>query len=191
MAAKPKSSSKTSKITPERLLDAIAPRIADGRLHSVNLATAAKLANVTLAEVEACFPERQALLVALHQRYVKQVLDRVVEESGRHPAGLPRLRMSITGFLDACLEQRNVRQQLLEMEARHLALARAAAARRNSFRVMLSLELKSCGVKHPDDMASLMRSMVEETSRMEGEAGKAKPAARALLWSFLESQVPR
>lgn len=191
MAAKPKAASKSHKITPERLLDAIAPRIADGGLRSVSLASAARLANVTPAEVEACFPERQALLVALHQRYVKQVLDRVVAESGQHPAGLPRLRESITGFLDACLEQRNVRQQLLEMEARHLALARAAAARRNSFRVMLSLELKSCGVAHPDEMASLMRSMVEETSRMECEAGKAKPVSRALLWSFLESQIPR
>ena len=177
---------------PNANLDQVRRAILDATLELAEVATLTSITfeflsantGISVSEIEACFGTHDGFIAALHRHFLMDLIDSIMASS---PPGEARLKRSTEAFLNRCVECRNLRRQLVALDAGNPSLRQEGSARRNGFKILLSMELKSMGINSPEYAARLMRSIVEEISYIEAEEGQANPGLREKIWIFLES----
>jgi AcrR family transcriptional regulator len=160
-------------------------RLADaGRAADLRPATVAKEAGLAEGVFHTCFPDESDFLLALHRHFLNGILRQVVMSLVGQPAGAERIRRGVQTFLDGCVQQRGLRELLLQLET-HAQMRETARLRRQAFAEMLRLEFRAAGWAHPAETARLYRVMIEEAATAELEAAADLPLMRHVLWQFL------
>ena len=181
-ARKP-ASKKSLEACRRELLDATIPLAEHTSLSEITFPALAKHTGTPLKDIEACFANRDEFLTALHQHFLVDLIESIL---AKMPPGETRLRCSVEAFLDRCVESRNLRRQLIALERDNPAISKVGVARRNGFRMMLTMELKAIGIAQADHAARIFRTLIEEVSFIETEEARPNPVLREKIWQHLD-----
>lgn len=130
------------------------------------------------------FPDRDAFLSAMHQRFHEQAGKAVVAAMAQHPPGRARLQAGMTAYFEVCLVSRGVRA--LVLEARNTpGVAADVAARNAAFAGMAQPDLLAMGWPDARAAAGLVVAMSAELSMAEMAAGQRDERGREVLWALL------
>lgn len=157
----------------------------------VAVADRAGLSGLTVAAVSAqaglakgtfylYFPDRDAFIDALHQRFYERVNEAVLGAAGEMPDGLDKQLAAIDAYLDVCLENKGVKALVLETRSRP-GLTTYMEEREELFARLSEPNFKAMGASSPSVAARLSVAMTSETALIELDAGKRVPAARRTL----------
>ena len=91
----------------EAILEAALDAFAAGAYHDTSLDSVAERAGISKALIYEHFESKRELHGALLERYVHELLSRVIEASAQADAGEPRLRAGLEAFLDFVEERRD------------------------------------------------------------------------------------
>lgn len=125
------------------------------------------------------FPDRGALMVALHQRFHDALFERIRSDTAALPPGPERARRRLLAFLDGCRAQPGVRSMLLE--ARAEPAVAAEVVRRNDEAARTLAEDLPAGVAHPLETTRLITAAAAEAATLELAAQRRLPRLRAAL----------
>ena len=127
------------------------------------------------------FPDRTALVVAMHERFHDELFDRIAAATAQQPAGLPRLRARLMAFLDGCQDRPGVRSLL--RDARAEPAVRAQVERRNEQAARsLATDLRAgAPTGHEAQTARLLVAATVEAAAAELQAGRRLTAVRRAL----------
>jgi TetR/AcrR family transcriptional repressor of nem operon len=170
----------------EALLEAgaaVAERAGVGGLTVAEVARAAGLAKGTFYLY---FPDREAFIDALHQRFYARVTEAIMRAVEGLEPGVERVVAANLAYLDACLE--NLGAKALVLETRNQPnLTETMEDRQELFAKLAAADLRAIGVANPDVTARMIVAMTSEASLIELRAGRRTPAARKALRGFIES----
>jgi len=127
------------------------------------------------------FPDRTALVVAMHERFHDELFDRIATATAQQTAGLPRLRARLVAFLDGCRDMPGVRSLLRDAHAE--PAVRAQVERRNAQAAgALAGDLRAgAPTGHEAQTARLLVAATVEAAAAELQAGRRLPALRRAL----------
>src|SRR3954454_18693908 len=123
------------------------------------------------------FPDREAFVAAIHERFYERVERRVAAAIGATEPGPERLGRGMIAYLDACLEERGVKALLTEARGAGEALT----SRQATFAALAEPSLKAMGWKDVKVAGRLFVALTSEAALIELEAGRKVPAARRVL----------
>jgi TetR/AcrR family transcriptional regulator, transcriptional repressor for nem operon len=126
------------------------------------------------------FPDRDAFIDALHQRFYERVNEAVLGEAAHLPDGLEKQLTAIDAYLDVCLENKGVKALVLETRSRP-GLTTYMEEREELFARLSEPNFKAMGASNPRVAARLAVAMTSETALIELDAGRRVPAARTTL----------
>ena len=130
------------------------------------------------------FPDRDAFLSALHQRFHEQAGRAVAAALAQHPPGRIRLQAGMTAYFEVCLGNRGVKA--LVLEARNTpGVAAEVAARNTAFAALAEPDLLAMGWPEAQATARLVIAMSAELAMDEMAAGKRDERGREALWALL------
>ena len=131
------------------------------------------------------FPDRDAFLSALHERFHEGTKRAVGAALAAHPPGRARLSAGMTAYFETCLRNQGVRALLLE--ARNApGVGDEVAARNAAFAVIAEPDLRAMGWTEARHAARLVLAMSAELAMAEMAVGERNEAARQVLWDLLE-----
>ena len=131
------------------------------------------------------FPDRDAFLSALHERFHEGTKRAVGAALAEHPPGRARLSAGMTAYFETCLRNQGVRALLLE--ARNApGVGDEVAARNAAFAVIAEPDLRAMGWTEARHAARLVLAMSAELAMAEMAEGRRDEAARQVLWDLLE-----
>lgn len=125
------------------------------------------------------FPDRGALLVALHRRFHDDLFAAIAASTSADRPGPARARARVAGFLDGCRRQRGVRAMLLQARTEPAILAEVARRNDDAAR-LLAGDLRG-SVPRPLETARLLVAATAEVALLELAAGRALPHLRGAL----------
>lgn len=96
------------------ILDAAVALAESEGLHALSVARITAAAGHAKGTFYVHFPDRTALLVAIHRWFHDRVFTQIIAETATAAPGPDRVRMRLVAFLDACLSLPGVRALLLE-----------------------------------------------------------------------------
>lgn len=131
------------------------------------------------------FPDRAALLVALHRWFHDRVFAEVIAQTSDDPAGAGRARRRLLAFLDACRTLPGVRALLLDARTEP-AIAKEVESRNRQATQVLGADLAG-STAHPQETARLLVLAAADVAGRESTRGRRHPAARQALLDL----VPR
>jgi AcrR family transcriptional regulator len=126
------------------------------------------------------FPDRSALLVAVHQRFHEQIGMAIGEAVREFDPGVQRLLAAANAYLDACIALVGTKAMLLEARA-DLAVSADAAARERTLAKQAARSFEAVGITHAPEAARLYVALVAETALVELEYGQRVPTMREEL----------
>ncbi|QMU67054.1 TetR/AcrR family transcriptional regulator [Streptacidiphilus sp. P02-A3a] len=130
------------------------------------------------------FPDRDAFLSALHQRFHEQSGQAVAAALGRHAPGRIRLQAAMTAYFEVCLSHRGVKA--LVLEARNTPGVAAEVADRNAaFAALAEPDLRAMGWPEAGTAVRLVVAMCAELAMAELAAGERDERGRQVLWQLL------
>ena len=182
----------TAPVTPkgrrarEALLEAgaeVAERAGVGGLTIAEVVRSAGLAKGTFYLY---FPDREAFIDALHQRFYARVTEAVLSAVEGMEPGIERVVAANLAYLDVCLENSGAKAFVLETRNQP-NLTETMEDRQQMFAKLAAGDLKAIGVASPDVTARMVVAMTSEASLIELRAGRRTPAARRALRGFIES----
>jgi AcrR family transcriptional regulator len=172
--------------TKESLLkagEAVAGR--DG-LGGLSVAAVTAQAGVAKGTFYVYFPDREAFVDALHQRFFDQVGEAVgAAASGLEP-GRDLLVAVIEAYLDVCLTNHAVKALILEARAQN-SLTAAMAERVADLLKLAEPSLRVLGLTPTQISTRLLMALTSEAALIELEAGCQVPAARATIRALLDT----
>ena len=124
------------------------------------------------------FPDRAALLVALHRWFHDTVFDHVISSTDSDEAGPERARRRLIAFLDACRQLPGVRALLLDARTEPAIAAEVDGRNRQAGRI-LAADLTEAA--HPRETARILVIAAAEIAARESAAGRRLPVARKAL----------
>jgi TetR/AcrR family transcriptional regulator, transcriptional repressor for nem operon len=128
------------------------------------------------------FPDRDAVLTAIHDRFHQELFDRIAGESANEPPGVRRVTKRLGLFLDGCIQMQATRALLVD--ARYDPSLTAMSARRSRQAAeVLAEDLP----KHDVTGARLLVAATTEASLAELEAGHQLPDIRSALFAMARS----
>lgn len=143
------------------------------------------IANITAAAGHAKgtfyvhFPDRAALLVALHQWFHERVFAEVIAQTSDGPAGPGRARQRLLAFLDVCRTLPGVRALLLDARAEP-AIAKEVEGRNRQATRVLGADLAGVAA-YPQETARFLVLAAADVAGRESTRGRRLPAARRAL----------
>ncbi len=169
----------------DRLL-AAAPRLADLlRLEQLTPGLIAEASSVSEADFCAEFDGVGDYMAATHHRYMEMILSRLIRETGQMRPGPERILRASMLQLDICLEVRALRSLIMQARRQIPQVAEDLYKRNRATSLMICLELKSLGCKHPLVTARYWCQLVLEAAEIEADAGVRVPESRQVLHDFL------
>jgi TetR/AcrR family transcriptional regulator, transcriptional repressor for nem operon len=130
------------------------------------------------------FPDRDAFLSAMHQRFHEQTGRAVAAALAQHPPGRIRLQAGMTAYFEVCLGNRGVKA--LVLEARNTpGVAAEVAARNAAFATLAEPDLLAMGWTEARNAARLVVAMCAELAMAELAAEKPDERGRQVLWDLL------
>jgi TetR/AcrR family transcriptional repressor of nem operon len=131
------------------------------------------------------FPDRDAFLSALHERFHEGTKRAIGTAMAEHPPGRVRLRAGMTAYFETCLRNMGVRALLLEARNSR-AVGADMAARSEALAAVAELDLRAMGWTEGRRAARLVLAMSAELAMAEMAEGERDEAARQVLWDLLE-----
>ena len=129
------------------------------------------------------FPDRDAFVSAVHERFYGRVDAAIAVAVGDLPPGPERLRLGTEAYLDACLVDRAMKALLLEARAQGASID----LRQAGFADLIEPDLRAMGWRDARPAARLLVAMTSEAALTELEAGRPVPAARRSLRRFMRA----
>jgi TetR/AcrR family transcriptional repressor of nem operon len=154
---------------------------------SVNRVVA--LAGVAKGTFYVHFPDREAFVDALHERFHRHVSEAVAGATAGVAPGAELIVAAIDAYLDVCLAERAVKALTLEARADG-ALTTEMAARHDRFVTSAVPSLREMGWPDARAAAQLLSAMTSELAIRELEAGRQLPGGRRALRRFLGVAEP-
>ncbi len=124
------------------------------------------------------FPDRAALLVALHRWFHETVFAQVADGTAGDEPGPERARRRLLMFLDACRALPGVRALLLEARTEPAVAAEVDSRNRQASRI-LATDL--AGTAHPLETARILVLAAADLACRESVGNRRIPAARQAL----------
>ena len=124
------------------------------------------------------FPDRAALLVALHRWFHDTVFEQVISATADDEPGPQRARRRLIAFLDACRELPGVRALLLDARTEP-AIAAEVDKRNQQATQLLASDLAATA--HPREKARILVLAAADIAARESQQGLTIPAARKAL----------
>jgi AcrR family transcriptional regulator len=182
----------TTPVTPkgrrarEALLQAGADVAERAGVGSLTIAEVTRTAGLAKGTFYLYFPDREAFIDALHQRFYARVTEEVLHAVDGMEAGVERVVAANLAYLDVCLA--NMGAKALVLETRNQPnLTETMEDRQQLFAKLAAGDLRAIGVPSPDVTARMIVAMTSEASLIELRAGRKMPAARRALRGFIES----
>lgn len=154
-------------------------------LAGLTIAAVTREAGVAKGTFYLYFPDRDAFIDALHQRFYERVNEAVTGAVGELPNGLEQQLVAMEAYLDVCLENLGVKALVLETRSQP-GLTTTMEEREELFAGLAAPNLKAMGAPSPATAARLIVSLTSEAALIELEAGRRVPAARKLLRKLVE-----
>ncbi|MFC1410845.1 TetR/AcrR family transcriptional regulator [Streptacidiphilus sp. N1-12] len=130
------------------------------------------------------FPDRDAFLSAMHQRFHEQAGQAVAAAYAQHPPGRIRMQAGMTAYFEVCLSNRGVKA--LVLEARNTpGVAADVAARNAAFAALAEPDLLAMGWTEARTAANLVVAMSAELAMAEMAAEQRDERGRQVLWDLL------
>ena len=170
----------------EALLEAgaaVAERAGIGGLTVAEVTRSAGLAKGTFYLY---FPDREAFIDALHQRFYARVTEGVMGAVEGLEAGVGRVVAANLAYLDVCLANSGAKALVLETRNQP-NLTETMEDRQEMFAKLAEGDLKEIGVPSPSVTARMIVAMTSEAALIELRAGRKVPATRKALRGFIES----
>lgn len=124
------------------------------------------------------FPDRAALLVAVHRWFHDTVFEQVISATAKEEPGPERARRRLIAFLDACRGLPGVRALLLDARTEP-AIAAEVDGRNRQATQILAADL--AGSAHPRETARILVLAAADIAARESIRGRTIPAARKAL----------
>ena len=172
--------------TKESLLkagEAVAER--DG-LGGLSVAAVTAQAGVAKGTFYVYFPDREAFVDALHQRFYDQVAEAVATAAADREPGRDLLTSVIEAYLDVCLTNHAVKALIFEARAQRTATT-AMSDRVSSLLALTEPSLRELGLTPTSISTRLIMALTSEAALIELEAGHQVPAARATIRALLDT----
>jgi AcrR family transcriptional regulator len=169
----------------DRLLQAGTAVAGRAGLAGLTVAAVTREAGLAKGTFYLYFPDREAFIDAIHQRFYERVNEAVVEAVGDLPNGLRQQLVAMEAYLDVCLENLAVKALLLETRSQP-GLTTTMGEREELFAGLAAPNLKAMGAPSPTTAARLVVSLTSETALIELEAGSRVPAARKVMRRIVE-----
>jgi AcrR family transcriptional regulator len=170
----------------EALLEAGAEVAEREGVGALTIAKVTRAAGLSKGAFYVYFPDREAFIDALHQRFYARVTEDVLGAVEGMEAGVERVLAANLAYLDSCLE--NMGAKALVLETRNQPnLTETMEDRQQMFAKLAAGDLKAIGVPNPEVTARMIVAMTSEASLIELRAGRRTPAARKALRGFIES----
>jgi TetR/AcrR family transcriptional repressor of nem operon len=166
--------------TREALLDAGATVAERRGLAGLSVAAVTAHAGVAKGTFYVYFPDRDAFIDALHQRFYARVSDAVTQAVQGLAPGRELLLTAIDAYLDVCLENRAVKALVLETRAKG-ELTTTMEQREALFAKLAQPSLQAMGIKPAAISARLFVAMTSEAALIELEAGRHVRGARETI----------
>jgi AcrR family transcriptional regulator len=131
------------------------------------------------------FPDRNAFLSALHERFHGLASEAVGSAMAPLPPGRVRLQRGMEAYLDVCLRHNGVKALLLEAR-NDPGVAGEVAARTALFAARAEPDLLAMGWPEAGPAARLVVAMSAELSLVEMASGRQDPVGRRVLGQLLE-----
>ena len=160
------------------ILDAAITLAERDGLRSLSVADITAAAGHAKGTFSVHFPDRAALLVALHRWFHDTVFATVITSTAEDGPGSGRARRRLIAFLDACRELPGVRALLLD--ARTEPAIAAEVDRRNQQATRI-LATDLAGTAHPRETARILVLAAADIAARESTQGRRLPAARQAL----------
>ena len=168
------------------LLDAAVDLAERDGLRSLSIADVTAAAGHAKGTFYVHFPDRAALLVALHQWFHDKVFAQVIEQTADDAPGPARARRRVLAFLDACRTLPAVRALLLDARTEP-AIATEVEARNRQATQALTADLRGT-TSHPGEVARiLVLATADIAGRESAQRRRLPPARQALLGLVLDS----
>jgi AcrR family transcriptional regulator len=185
-AARPDSTPVTPKgrSTKESLLragEAVAER--DG-LGGLSVAAVAAQAGVAKGTFYVYFPDRNAFVDALHQRFYEQIGSAVATATAGLAPGREFLLAALDAYLDACLAHHGVKALVFEARARE-ELTVTMTDRVARLMDLAEPSVRAMGLTPAPISTRLIMALGSEAALVELEAGHTVPAARETVRALL------
>ncbi len=130
------------------------------------------------------FPDRDAFIDALHERFHARAQQSVAAAIEGIPDGAERLVRATECYLDVCLANRGVKALALEARS-DPSLKKSMAARHDRFVAASVPSFKAMGWPDSTAASQLLAAMTNEIAIRELDAGRRLPASRRALRRFL------
>lgn len=174
--------------TKESLLkagEAVAER--DG-LGGLSVAAVTAQAGVAKGTFYVYFPDRDAFVDALHQRFYEQVAGAVAEAVQDLEPGRDLLVAAIEAYLDVCLANRAVKALIFESRAQG-SLTATMADRVAGLMKLAEPSVRALGLTPVRVSTRLIMALTSEAALIELEAGRKVPSARGAIRALLTVAV--
>lgn len=158
-----------------RLLDA-----GRGEISAADVAAAASLPVTSIADTYGDFETMLCELLGQMYDETRELLTRMTLNM---PVGRSRLKLSIDAYLQALLERPGLRTLANRLRF-HPQGAAVIRQRVRGFNLMLQLELKNNGWRHPEASARLATAAIIEIGLAESAAGQPLPELRETLLNY-------
>ncbi len=130
------------------------------------------------------FPDRDAFIDALHERFHAHARETVAAAIEGIPDGAERIIRGTEAYLDVCLANRGVKALALEARS-DPSLMKSMAARHDRFVAATVPSFKAMGWPDATAASQLLAAMTNEIAIRELDAGRRLPAARRAMRRFL------
>jgi AcrR family transcriptional regulator len=153
-------------------------------LAGLSVAAVAREAGLAKGTFYLYFPDREAFIDALHQRFYEDVNRAVAAAVDGLPLGLERLLAAIDAYLDICLSNRAVKALVLETRAQ-ASLTTTMEDRAAMFVQLAEPCTRAMGLKPAVVFARLAVALTSEVALLEMESGRRAPGARRAIRTML------
>lgn len=155
-------------------------------LGGLSVSAVAARAGVAKGTFYVYFPDRDAFVDALHQRFYDQVADRVSTAVAGFEPGRDLLVAAVDAYLDVCLANHGVKALVFEMSARGV-MTEAMAERVARLTKLAEPSVRVLGMTPARISTRLIMALASEAALIELEAGHKVPSARSTVRALLNA----
>lgn len=153
-------------------------------LSELSVAAVAREARVAKGTFYVYFPDREAFIDAMHQRFYAQVSEAVAAAVEGMEPGEELLLAAIEAYLDVCLANGAVKALVFETRAQG-TLTTTMADRERLFATLAEPSMRTIGLLPAPITARLIVALTSEAALIEMEAARRVPSARRAIGAML------
>jgi TetR/AcrR family transcriptional repressor of nem operon len=155
-------------------------------LAGLSISSVVEQAGVAKGTFYLYFPDRQAFIDALHQRFYARVTEALADAVSGLPPGPELLLAAIGAYLDVCLANHGVKALVFETRVQE-NLTTTMQQRESLFARLAEPSVRAIGMEPAPTAARLIIALTSEAALIEMEAGRKHPGARDIIRLLLNS----